>query len=96
MPDNEKKSGAFNADDKNIQPSDQENNQHNNVQNIVENFPYTHEEWENKKTILQEHHPELTDEDLEYQEGMHTELYRRLENKLGKNNDEVKRMMEGI
>ncbi len=57
--------------------------------------PFTQEEWSSKRTRLQEEYPDLTDEDLEFEEGKHTELFDRLQTKLGKTKDELRKIIDG-
>lgn len=46
-------------------------------------------DWGRQSSFLQEQYPELTDDDLEFEEGKEDELIRRLEIRLNKNHDEV-------
>lgn len=46
-------------------------------------------DWGRQSSLLQEQYPELTDDDLEFEEGREDELIRRLEIRLNKNHDEV-------
>lgn len=46
-------------------------------------------DWGRQSTLLQEQYPELTDDDLEFEEGKEGELIKRLEVRLSKNHDEV-------
>jgi uncharacterized protein YjbJ (UPF0337 family) len=46
-------------------------------------------DWGRQSSLLQEQYPELTDDDLEFEEGREDELIRRLEVRLNKNHDEV-------
>jgi hypothetical protein len=47
------------------------------------------DDWGRQSTFLQEQFPELTDEDLELEEGNEDELIRRIEIKLNINKNEV-------
>ncbi|MCH6201811.1 hypothetical protein MMU07_19685 [Aquiflexum sp. LQ15W] len=46
-------------------------------------------DWGRQSTHLQEKFPELTDDDLEFEEGKEDELIRRIEVRLNKNHEEV-------
>ena len=52
--------------------------------------------WEEVKEKLKEHNLELTDEDLEYQEGNEELLLDRLAAKLNKSRNDVKILVESI
>ena len=53
--------------------------------------PAFHSNWNQVKGKLQQKYGQLTDEDLSYSEGRENELYGRIQNRLGKTEDEVKR-----
>lgn len=63
------------------------------TEEIVE---FTQSEWNNKKAKLQQQFPELTEEDLKFEEGKHAELYERVQAKLDKTNFEVKSIIENL
>lgn len=46
-------------------------------------------DWGRQSTFLQGQYPELTDDDLEFEEGKEGELIRRMEVRLNKKHDEV-------
>ncbi len=48
-----------------------------------------HNRWPDLKRRIQEQHPDLTDEDLNYEFGKESELFLRLQDKLQKNKDEI-------
>lgn len=50
--------------------------------------------WNQIKGKLKQQYGDLSDDDLTYQEGKEDELYGRLQEKLGKGKDEVKRMID--
>ena len=52
--------------------------------------------WNEIKGKLKQHYGNLTDDDLAYSEGKEDELVGRLQKKLGKSADEVRRMIEAI
>jgi uncharacterized protein YjbJ (UPF0337 family) len=52
--------------------------------------------WNQIKGKLKQEYGQLTDDDLSYQEGKEDELYGRLQEKLGKSKDEVKRFIDNI
>ena len=52
--------------------------------------------WNEKKGKLKQEYGQLTDDDLAYSEGKEDELVGRLEKKLGKSKDEVRRMISDI
>ncbi|SMD45386.1 hypothetical protein SAMN00777080_4036 [Aquiflexum balticum DSM 16537] len=54
----------------------------------IENYQVTGD-WGRQSSLLQEKFPELTDDDLEFEEGKEDELIRRLEVRLNKKHDEV-------
>ncbi len=58
--------------------------------------PFTQNEWDTKREKLKQQFPQLTEEDLNYQDGKHTELYARIENRLDKTNYEVRNLIDGI
>ncbi len=45
--------------------------------------------WNELKGKIKQQHADLTDNDLEYEDGKYDELYGRLQTKLGKTRDEV-------
>ena len=52
--------------------------------------------WNELKGKLKKSYAELTDNDLLYEEGREDELYGRLQKKLGKSKDEVKKLFEDL
>ena len=52
--------------------------------------------WNEKKGKLKQAYAELTDDDLQFQEGKEDELVGRLQKKTGKTKDEVRRMISEI
>jgi uncharacterized protein YjbJ (UPF0337 family) len=52
--------------------------------------------WNQIKGRLKQEYGNLTDDDLAYQEGQEDQLYGRLQEKLGKSKDEVKRFIDNI
>jgi uncharacterized protein YjbJ (UPF0337 family) len=52
--------------------------------------------WNQIKGKLKQQYGDLTDDDLMYQEGQEDQLYGRLQERLGKTKDEVKRMIDGF
>ncbi len=54
----------------------------------IQNYQITGD-WGRQSSLLQEKFPELTDDDLEFEEGKEDELLRRLEVRLNKKHDEV-------
>jgi len=52
--------------------------------------------WNVVKGKLKEAYGNLTDDDLMYQEGQEDELYGRIQNRIGKGKDEVKRMIDSF
>jgi len=52
--------------------------------------------WNELKGKLKKSFAELTDNDLLYEEGREDELYGRLQQKLGKTKEEVKKLLEDI
>ena len=52
--------------------------------------------WNQLKGKLKKSYAELTDNDLMYEEGREDELYGRLQKKLGKSKDEVRRMINDL
>lgn len=54
-----------------------------------------HGSWEDVRSQLRQNYSDLTDEDLEYQEGGEQELLSRLQSKLGKTKDEIVRLISG-
>lgn len=52
--------------------------------------------WNETKGKLKQKYGQLTDDDLTYAEGKEDELYGRLQQKLGKTKDEVKRELEDL
>jgi uncharacterized protein YjbJ (UPF0337 family) len=52
--------------------------------------------WNEIKGKLKQSYANLTDDDLVFAEGKDDELLGRLQKKLGKSKDEVKRMIEGL
>ncbi|MCC9138065.1 CsbD family protein [Pontibacter silvestris] len=54
-----------------------------------------HGSWEDVKGQLRQNYDELTEEDLEYQEGGEQELLGRLQRRLGKTKDEIMHLISG-
>ncbi len=52
--------------------------------------------WNELKGKLKKSYAELTDNDLLYEEGREDELYGRLQKKLGKTKEEVKKLFEDL
>jgi uncharacterized protein YjbJ (UPF0337 family) len=52
--------------------------------------------WNELKGKLKQKYGDLTDNDLTYEEGREDELYGRLQKKLGKSKDEVRRIIDDI
>jgi uncharacterized protein YjbJ (UPF0337 family) len=52
--------------------------------------------WNELKGKLKKSYAELTDDDLLYEEGREDELYGRLQQRLGKTKEEVKRLFEDL
>jgi uncharacterized protein YjbJ (UPF0337 family) len=52
--------------------------------------------WNELKGKLKQQYGNLTDDDLTFTEGKDDELLGRLQQKLGKNKDEVRRMIENL
>lgn len=52
-----------------------------------------HGSWDDVKSQLRRNYSDLTEEDLEYNQGSEHELYDRLQRKLGKTKDEIVRMI---
>ena len=52
--------------------------------------------WNQVKGRLKQEYGQLTDDDLKYEEGREDELMGRLQEKLGKTKDELKRFIDGI
>jgi uncharacterized protein YjbJ (UPF0337 family) len=52
--------------------------------------------WNELKGKLKQKYAELTDNDLMYEEGREDELFGRLQKKLGKSKDEVRRMITDL
>jgi uncharacterized protein YjbJ (UPF0337 family) len=52
--------------------------------------------WNEMKGKLKQKYGELTDDDLTYSEGKEDELYGRLQQKLGKTKEEVKREIDNL
>jgi uncharacterized protein YjbJ (UPF0337 family) len=52
--------------------------------------------WNELKGKLKKSYAELTDNDFLYEEGREDELYGRLQQKLGKSKEEVKRMINDL
>jgi uncharacterized protein YjbJ (UPF0337 family) len=53
-------------------------------------------EWNEVKGRIKQIYADLTDDDLTYVEGQHDELLGRLQSRLGKSREEVRRMIESI
>jgi uncharacterized protein YjbJ (UPF0337 family) len=52
--------------------------------------------WNQLKGKLKQQYGELTDDDLKYAEGKENELIGRLQNKLGKSKDEVRKIISDL
>ena len=52
--------------------------------------------WNELKGKLKKSYAELTDNDLLYEEGREDELYGRLQQKLGKSKEDIKRLIDGL
>ena len=52
--------------------------------------------WNEKKGKLKREYGQLTDDDLSYSEGKEDELFGRLQQKLGKTKEEVRRIINDI
>ena len=52
--------------------------------------------WNVVKGKLKEAYGQLTDDDLIYEEGQEDELYGRIQRRIGKGKDEVKRMIDSF
>jgi len=52
--------------------------------------------WNELKGKLKKSYADLTDDDLLYEEGREDELYGRLQQRLGKTKEEVKRLFEDL
>lgn len=52
--------------------------------------------WNLVKGKLKEAYGQLTDDDLIYEEGQEDELYGRIQQRIGKGKDEVKRMIDSF
>jgi uncharacterized protein YjbJ (UPF0337 family) len=52
--------------------------------------------WNELKGKLKKSYAELTDDDLLYEEGREDELYGRLQQRLGKTKEEVKKLFEDL
>jgi uncharacterized protein YjbJ (UPF0337 family) len=53
-------------------------------------------EWNEVKGRIKQIYGDLTDDDLIYEEGQHDELLGRLQSRLGKSREEVRRLIESI
>ncbi len=80
--------------DQQIENGDEAETDENEV--VEEITPFTTTGWDTKKTKLKEQFPQLTEEDLNYEEGKHSELYARLQSRLQKTNEEVKNLVDGV
>jgi uncharacterized protein YjbJ (UPF0337 family) len=52
--------------------------------------------WNEVKGKLKQQYGNLTDDDLVYEEGKEDELYGRIQQRVGKSKDEVKRFIESL
>lgn len=52
--------------------------------------------WNQTKGKLMQKYAELTEDDLAYEEGKEEELFGRLQEKLGKSKDELKKMISSL
>ncbi len=52
--------------------------------------------WNELKGKIKQQHADLTDDDLEYEDGKDDELYGRLQKKLGKTRDEVVHWLKSL
>ncbi|MCX2739694.1 YtxH domain-containing protein [Pontibacter anaerobius] len=55
-----------------------------------------HGSWDDVRRQLRNNYSELTEEDLEYQQGQESELMDRLQRKIGKTRDEIQRMLSDL
>ena len=53
-------------------------------------------QWNEVKGKLKQEYADLTDDDLLYVEGKEDELYGRIQQKVGKSKDEVKKMIDDL
>jgi uncharacterized protein YjbJ (UPF0337 family) len=53
-------------------------------------------EWNEVKGKIKQVYGDLTDDDLTYAEGKHDELLGRLQKKLGKSQDEIRKFIENL
>lgn len=52
--------------------------------------------WNEAKGKLKQKYGQLTDDDLKYEEGQEDEMYGRLQQKLGKSRDEIKKELKDL
>lgn len=52
--------------------------------------------WKKKKEVLKKQYTSLSDEDLKYEKGKENQLISRIQQKLGKTKDEVKRIIKQL
>ena len=52
--------------------------------------------WNEAKGKLKQKYGQLTDDDLRYEEGKEDEMYGRLQKKLGKTKDEIKKLLKDL
>lgn len=58
-------------------------------QNITSLFYKINGDWDEQSKSLKTQYPKLSSEDLKFETGKETDLFKKLETKLGKNRDEV-------
>ncbi len=63
---------------------------------IIMNITTIKGNWNEMKGKLKQEFADLTDDDLLYEEGKEDELYGRIQNKVGKTKDEVKKMIADL
>jgi gas vesicle protein len=55
-----------------------------------------HGSWEDVRSQLRQNYTELTEEDLSYEKGREDELLERLQTRMGKTRDEIKRLLSDL
>lgn len=65
-----------------IHPKDEVNDGQNTA-------PFTVHQWNDKKSTIQKAHPELTDDDLHYEEGKYAELWNRIQTRFDEIQDKA-------
>lgn len=53
-------------------------------------------QWRKLKSLLKQRFPQLSDQDLVFESGKESELFVRLEEKTGKSNEELTRIVKGL